>query len=82
MFRRIVFSACLAGFVAGILLTAVQQLRVAPIILAAETYEAIEPAPATTHAHADGTSHEHGGWSPEDGLVLGAGCAIAFRKLA
>lgn len=68
MFRRIVFSACLAGLVSGVLLTGIQQLQVVPIILEAETYEVAEPAATTTHAHADGSSHEHDGWSPEDGL--------------
>ena len=86
MFRRIVLSACLAGLVAGSLLTAVQQLQVAPILLEAETYEVAEPG-ATTHAHADGSSHEHDAWSPEDGLErtfwtgvanvgMGIGCAL------
>ena len=88
MFRRIVFSACLAGIVAGILLTAVQQLQVAPILLEAETYEATEPAAATTHTHADGAGHAHDGWSPEDGLertfwtgVANVGMGIGFALL-
>ena len=67
MFRRIVFSVCLAVLVAGIALTAIQQLQVAPIIVEAETYEVAEPA-VTAHAHADGGSREHEGWTPEDGL--------------
>ena len=87
MFRRIVFSACLAGLVAGILLTAIQQLQVAPILLEAETYEAAEPA-VSIHAHADGTSHGHDAWSPEDGLertfwtgVANVGMGIGFALL-
>lgn len=73
MFRRIVFSAVLAGVVAGVLLTGIQQLQVAPIIAAAETYEAAgspgeavgsvgEAAGAAEEAHApaDGGSHAHG----------------------
>ena len=87
MFRRIVFSACLAGLVAGIALTGIQQLQVVPIILEAETYEAAEPE-ATTRAHADGASHEHDGWSPEDGLertfwtgVANVGMGIGFALL-
>ena len=87
MFRRIVFSACLAGLVAGIALTAIQQLQVAPIILEAETWEVAEPEVAT-HAHADGTSHEHDGWSPEDGLertfwtgIANVGMGIGFALL-
>ena len=87
MFRRIVFSACLAGLVAGIALTGIQRLQVVPIILEAETYEAAEPG-ATTRAHADGASHEHDGWSPEDGLertfwtgVANVGMGIGFALL-
>ena len=87
MFRRIVFSACLAGLVAGIALTVIQQHQVAPIILEAETYEVAEPE-ATTEAHADGSSHEHEGWSPEDGLertfwsgVANVGLGIGFALL-
>ena len=87
MFRRIVFSACLAGLVAGIALTGIQRLQVVPIILEAETYEAAEPE-ATTRAHADGASHEHDGWSPEGGLertfwtgVANVGMGIGFALL-
>ena len=87
MFRRIVLSACLAGLVAGIALTGVQQLQVVPIILEAEAYEAAEPE-ATTHAHAGGASLEHDGWSPEDGLertfwtgVANVGMGIGFALL-
>ena len=93
MFRRIVFSAVLAGVVAGVLLTGIQQLRVAPIIAEAETYEAAGPA-AATHTHdADGSRHEHGDhahgtWSPADGLertfrtgVANVGMAIGFALL-
>jgi cobalt transporter subunit CbtA len=87
MFRRIVFSAVVAGLLAGALLTAVQQLQVMPIILESETYEVTVPE-ATTHAHADGSSHEHEGWSPEDGLertfwtgVANVGMGIGFALL-
>ena len=87
MFRRIVFSAVVAGLLAGVLLTAVQQLRVVPIILEAETYEVADPG-AATHAHADGSGHEHEGWSPEDGLertfwtgVANVGMGIGFALL-
>ncbi|MFT5175441.1 MAG: cobalt transporter subunit CbtA [Gammaproteobacteria bacterium] len=57
MFRSIVMSACLAGLGAGVVLTAVQQPTVAPIILAAEIYET---AAVPTLAHQHGDSHEHG----------------------
>lgn len=92
MFRRIVFSAVLAGVAAGVLLTGIQQLRVTPIIAEAETYEATGPA-EEAHAHADGGAHEHGahehgGWSPADGFertfltgVANIGMAIGFALL-
>ena len=87
MFRRIVFSACLAGLVAGTALTAIQQLQVAPIILEAETWEVAEPG-AATHAHADGSGHEHDAWSPADGLertfwtgVANVGMGVGFALL-
>jgi len=53
MFRSIVMSACLAGLGAGVVLTLVQQPTVAPIILAAETYE------SATHRHTNGHTHSH-----------------------
>lgn len=92
MFRRIVFSAVLAGVAAGVLLTGIQQLRVAPVLAEAETYEAAGPA-EEAHAHADGGAHghgahEHGGWSPADGFertfwtgVANVGMAIGFALL-
>ena len=92
MFRRIVFSAVLAGVAAGVLLTGIQQLRVAPVLAEAETYEAAGPA-EEAHAHADGgahghDAHEHGGWSPADGFertfwtgVANVGMAIGFALL-
>ena len=87
MFRRIVFSAVAAGLIAGVLLTAVQQLQVVPVILEAETYEVAESGTAT-HAHADGSSHEHDAWSPKEGLertlwtgVANVGMGIGFALL-
>ena len=49
MFRRIFFAAVLAGVVAGLALAAIQQWRVVPLILQAETYE-ISDAHAADHA--------------------------------
>ncbi len=39
MFKRIVLSACVAGLIAGLVLTGLQRLQVAPLILEAERYE-------------------------------------------
>lgn len=76
MFRRIVFSACLAGLVAGLVLTAVQMVRVTPIISEAETYETASPQTGHTHSHDayththDGVTHahSHAAWAPADGM--------------
>ena len=59
MFRAIVGSAVLAGLVAGVVLTAVQSVRVIPIILEAETYET-----TSSDAPADGGDEA---WAPADG---------------
>lgn len=78
-FNRILASAAAAGILAGLLLTGVQQVQVAPIILQAEVFESAAPkaletaaphshADATPHEHAEGGAHEHGGWQPDDGL--------------
>lgn len=50
MFARIVSAAGLAGLLCGVLLTALQQLQIAPLILDAERYEraAIHPS-STSH---------------------------------
>lgn len=89
MFRRIVFSACLAGLLSGLVLTGAQSFRVVPIILEAETYEAAE-----THQHGHGTGTEANrsqgdeAWAPADGLertfwtaVANVLTAIAFALL-
>ncbi len=61
MFSRILIVGLLAGFIGGMALAAVQQLKVAPLIAAAETYEtAAEP-----HDMAMGQEHE---WEPSAGL--------------
>lgn len=68
LFQRIFFAAVLAGLAAGLAMSAVQQWRVAPLILAAETYETAAPAAAHTHDVAT-PPHEHDedAWAPQDG---------------
>ena len=72
MFRSIVFTAALAGLLAGLLLTIAQHLGTVPLILKAEVYEqAAEPAaaaPTPMVAGHDHASHEHEAWSPQDGF--------------
>ena len=80
LFRRIFFAAVLAGLAAGIVMSGLQQWKVAPTILAAEVYENAEAAaPTATHDHgavADAAAptaavpaHEHDedAWAPQDG---------------
>ena len=57
MFRRILATALLAGFVAGIILSVVQQAWVSPLILQAEIFEA---AGAGSHAHSQTWAQEYG----------------------
>ena len=74
MFRRIVFSAFAAGSFGEVLPAAGRQLKVVPVIPEAETYEVADSGVATIVATAITNAVF---W-----LVLGTGCAIAFRKLA
>jgi len=83
LFRRIFFAAVLSGLAAGLAMSAVQQWRVAPLILEAETYEGQEaPAAPATHTHDDGAAahshdaqeaapaghvHDEDAWAPQDG---------------
>jgi cobalt transporter subunit CbtA len=73
-FRNIVLLAAIVGVIAGIGMTAAQQLTTVPLILKAEVYEQAEEAkapPAHTHESEAATAHEHehgGGWAPQDGF--------------
>lgn len=65
MITRVLFAAILAGIAAGIVMSVIQHVRVTPLILKAETYEA--GAPAT---QSDGHDHSHGedAWAPAAGF--------------
>lgn len=73
IFRRIFFAAVLAGAVAGLAHAAIQQWRVVPLILEAETYEnadgghSHETVEMTTEtaAHDESVEHSHGEASTE-----------------
>lgn len=75
LFQRIFFAAVLSGLVAGAGMAALQQWRVAPLILQAEVYEtaASDPVgsdPIAAHEHdAAMPEHEHDNdaWAPTDG---------------
>ena len=75
-FRNIVIVAAIAGAIAGLGMTVVQQFATVPLILQAEVFEkqssgAPAEAPAVAHEHADATAaqdtaahdtaaHDHG----------------------
>ena len=70
MFRRILLAGVVAGAAAGLALTALQSTAVAPLLLAAETYEVGNGDAGAvphrhgelTHSHASGhLEHEHDG---------------------
>lgn len=72
-FRNIVIVAAIAGAIAGLGMTVVQQFATVPLILQAEVFEEqSSEAPAVAHEHADATAaHDHGdeeGWAPSDGV--------------
>lgn len=63
-FKQLLTTAALAGLLAGLLLTAVQQLQVAPLILDAERYEHA----AGNHAPHPSDEHSHADWQPRAGM--------------
>lgn len=79
IFQRLIWAALVTAAVVGSLQTGVQRWQAAPLILAAEVYEAHQaglPQPdaaLTAHAHAEGEAahgHDHGAaqeWQPENG---------------
>jgi Predicted integral membrane protein len=66
MFRRIVFSAGMAGLLVGLFLTILQSFQVIPLILKAEAYE-IGEAALYYHNPALADPRPEGGWVPQDG---------------
>ena len=73
MITRLLLAAIVAGLIAGALISVVQVVKVTPLILAAEAYEA--PAgdiPAHTHSQGesvgDGHQHDSAAWAPEVGI--------------
>ena len=66
--KRIVAAAACAGILAGLLLTAVQQVRVVPVLLEAEVYEAATAAGLPAANAGSSAGHEHGSEHPAHGL--------------
>ena len=98
LFQRIFFAAVLAGLIAGVAMAALQQWRVAPLILQAEVYEnaaAVETASAEHSHEAGAPAHEHdeAAWAPQDGperifytvladLLVSIGYALVIAAVA
>jgi cobalt transporter subunit CbtA len=93
-FKSILATAAVSGLIAGLLLTAVQQVQIRPIIAQAEIYEQAASAEAAEH-HQD--AHEHSGehaheheahehsasdWQPAEGTERTAFTALANVSLA
>jgi cobalt transporter subunit CbtA len=81
VFRAIVLSAVVVGFVAGAAVTVVQFFSTVPLILKGEEYEhgatqaAANPNPAA-HDHTD-HAHVPAAWEPKDGLQRNSFTAAA-----
>lgn len=75
MFKRIVLSACMAGVLAGLVLTGLQRVQVVPLILEAERYESAGAGTGHAHGvHANGADSGHA--HPESGVL-----AAPYRAL-
>ncbi len=80
MFRNLFFAAILAAICAGLAFAAVQQWRLVPLIVAAESFEgAAEPHVHDTAAAVEAHAHDHGAdeWMPQDGFERTAYTVLA-----
>lgn len=81
LFRRIVFAAVLAGALAGLGYAAIQQWRVVPLILEAETYETADHHHDSAADHDETVPHSHAQeaepWAPTDGFERTAYTTLA-----
>ena len=71
MIVKTLLAALVAGLIAGVFMTAAQELRVVPLILHAEEYEVKEPA-AEPPAGTEGQQHSSLNHSPVIGEILSA----------
>ena len=89
MFRNLFTAAVVAALCAGLVFTLIQQTRLTPLIVAAESFEGAPEAHAhegevAPHTHEEGTSaHSHGDdeWMPQDGFER-AGYTVLANLLA
>ena len=86
IFQRLFFAAVLAGLAASLAMSAVQQWRVVPLILEAETYEGAAPeahshdTETAAHTHDEATAphtHDAEAWAPADGVERTAYTVLA-----
>ena len=65
MIQRVLAIALIAGVIAVVFVSAIQMVKVIPLILEAETYETAEQSmpEESTHTHNDNNE-----WAPEDGV--------------
>ncbi|MFA6052056.1 MAG: CbtA family protein [Methylobacter sp.] len=78
-FRELVVAALWTGLLAGLLLTAVQQIQVIPTLLKAEVYE--EKAAAAITSTTEHVLEQHA-WQPENGWERTVYTAVANISLA
>ncbi|MGA7267257.1 MAG: CbtA family protein [Aestuariivirga sp.] len=72
MIGRVLLAALLAGIAAGLIMAAIQHVRLTPMIVAAERFETSghdhDHAATGEAAEAEAPAHDHGeGWAPADG---------------
>ncbi|MEQ1789724.1 MAG: CbtA family protein [Rickettsiales bacterium] len=67
--QKILLTALIAGFIAGLVSFGIQQVKLSPLILQAETYEKGE--------HNDDHHHDSESWAPENGLERNVYSALA-----
>lgn len=80
--KHIVSAAAVTVALSGLLLTAVQQFQVVPLILQAEVYEqTAEAASHSSHENPAG-GHEHKAWQPSNGWESTLVTAMAHIVLA
>jgi cobalt transporter subunit CbtA len=71
--RRILLTALVAAFIAGLAAFAAQLLQAIPLIAVAETFEIADPVPQRAAAHA----HTTEAWEPAEGFERQAFTAVA-----
>lgn len=81
MIARSVLAALVAGILAGLVIAAIHQVRLSPLIAAAESFEQQPAHSAEAHDHSAATAaaHDHGeGWKPAEGFERIAATTVAW----